>query len=108
MFVRAVLREGANEKAVLVPQQTVRRTHKGAPFVLVADENDTAVMRMLTLDRAIGDKWLVSSGLTAGDRIIVEGIQKVRPDMPVKVVDPTLTDESNSTSEATAPAATAN
>jgi membrane fusion protein (multidrug efflux system) len=51
---------------------------------------------------------LVSSGLTAGDRIIVEGIQKVRPDMPVKVVDPTLTDESNSTSEATAPAATAN
>ena len=86
MFVRAVLREGVKEEAILVPQPGVSRNQKGDPFALVVDETGKVEMRMLTLDRAIGDRWLVSSGLNPGDRVIVEGIQKVRPGASVKVV----------------------
>jgi membrane fusion protein (multidrug efflux system) len=50
------------------------------------DAEDKVQQRMLTLDRPIGDRWLVSSGLNPGDRVIVEGLQRVRPGMPVKVV----------------------
>jgi len=87
MFVRAVLKEGVNEQAILVPQQAVSRTQNGAPFVWVVDQAGKAVMRMLTLDRAINDKWLVSSGLAAADRVIIEGIQRLRPGTPVEVVE---------------------
>ncbi len=79
MFVRAVVKEGVNEQAILIPQQAVSRDPKGNPFALVVDAGGKVQPRMLTLDRAIGDKWLVSSGLAAGDRVIVEGLQKVRP-----------------------------
>jgi len=84
MFVRAVIKEGVKEDAILVPQQAVMRTPKGAPYVLVVGPNDEVERRMLQLDRAIGDKWLVVSGISAGDRVIVEGLQFVRPGMPVK------------------------
>lgn len=86
MFVRAVLKEGINEEAILVPQQGVSRNPKGMPFSMVVDDDGTVAMRMLTIDRALGDRWLVSSGLDAGDRVIVEGLQRVRPGTPVKVV----------------------
>ena len=55
------------------------RDPKGNPLALIVDAEDKVQQRMLTLDRAIGDKWLVSSGLAPGDRVIVEGMQKVRP-----------------------------
>jgi membrane fusion protein (multidrug efflux system) len=86
MFVRAVLQEGIAEKAILVPQQGVSRTPKGDPVALVVDEAGKVHQRMLTLNRAIGDQWLVSSGLSAGDRVIVEGMLNVRPGMTVKAV----------------------
>ena len=86
MFVRAVLNEGVQEEAILVPQQGVSRNPKGMPFALVVDDNGAVAMKMLTLDRALGDRWLVSSGLDAGDRVIVEGLQRVRPGASVKVV----------------------
>ena len=86
MFVRAVIKEGVNKRAILVPQQGVFRTPNGTPFTLIVDAEDKVQQRMLTLDRAIGNKWLVSSGLNPGDRVIVEGIQKVRPGASVKVV----------------------
>jgi membrane fusion protein (multidrug efflux system) len=86
MFVRAVVTEGIAEKAILVPQQGVSRTPKGEPFTLVVNDAGKVQQRMLTLDRAVGDQWLVSSGLSAGDRVIVEGGQKVRPGMAVKAV----------------------
>jgi membrane fusion protein, multidrug efflux system len=85
MFVRAVVQEGVIEQAILVPQSGVGRNVKGDPFVWVVDEAGTAVMRILTLDRAIEDKWLVSSGLAVGDRVIVEGVQRVRPGVPVSI-----------------------
>ena len=86
MFVRAVIKEGVNEQAILIPQQGVSRDRKGNPVSLIVDAEGKVEQRMLTLDRAIGDKWLVSSGLAPGDRVIVEGMQRVRPGMPVKVV----------------------
>ena len=86
MFVRAVIKEGVKEQAILVPQQGVARDRKGNPFALIVDAEGKVALRMLTLDRAIGDKWLVSEGLAPGDRVIVEGIQRVRPGMAAKVV----------------------
>jgi membrane fusion protein (multidrug efflux system) len=86
MFVRAIVEEGVNPKAIRVPQQAVSRDPKGNPVALIVDAEGKVGQRMLTLDRAIGDAWLISSGLAPGDRVIVEGMQKVRPGASVKVV----------------------
>jgi membrane fusion protein (multidrug efflux system) len=86
MFARAVIKEGVNEQAILIPQQSVSRDLRGNPVALVVDSEDTVRQRMLTVDRAIGDSWLVTAGLEAGERVIVEGIQKARPGAKVKVV----------------------
>jgi membrane fusion protein (multidrug efflux system) len=86
MFMRAVVEEGVAEQAILAPQQGVGRTPKGEPIALVVDAAGTVQQRMLTLDRAIGDQWLVSSGLSAGERVIVEGMLNVRPGAAVKAV----------------------
>ncbi len=85
MFVRAVVIEGTNEQAILIPQQAVSRDPKGNPVTLIVDAEGKIQQRRLTLDRAIGDKWLVSSGLALGDRVVVEGVQKVRPGVSVRV-----------------------
>ncbi|MDQ7784603.1 MAG: efflux RND transporter periplasmic adaptor subunit [Desulfomonilaceae bacterium] len=86
MFVRAIVKEGTNEQAILVPQEAVARDPKGNPTALTVDAEGKIQQRRLVLDRAIGDKWLVSSGLSSGDRIVVEGIQRVRPGATVKVI----------------------
>ncbi|MBN1515505.1 efflux RND transporter periplasmic adaptor subunit [Candidatus Sumerlaeota bacterium] len=83
MFVRAILNEGVNEKAILIPQQAVSRNAKGDPMAMIVNTEGKVELRMLELDRAINDKWLVASGLKAGDQVIVEGLQKVRPGSPV-------------------------
>ncbi|MDD4894370.1 MAG: efflux RND transporter periplasmic adaptor subunit [Candidatus Omnitrophica bacterium] len=86
MFVRAVIIEGANEQAILVPQQGVSRNPKGEAIALVVDAENKVQQRTLVLDRAIGDKWLVSAGLNPGDQVIVEGVQRAMPGVSVKVV----------------------
>ncbi|MEA5090176.1 efflux RND transporter periplasmic adaptor subunit [Solidesulfovibrio sp.] len=84
MFVKAVIREGVNPKAILVPQQGVSRDAKGNPYALLVDAENKVVLRQLTLDRAIGSEWLVADGLVPGDRVIVEGLQMLRPGTVVK------------------------
>ena len=86
MFVQAIIKEGVNEKATLVPQQGVSRDPRGNPFALVVDLENNVKQRMLTIDQAIGDNWIVSAGLFPADRVIVEGLQRVRPGMAVEVV----------------------
>ena len=86
MFVYTVLQEGIQEEAILVSQSGVNRNHRGEPYVLVVDEFGKVDLRMVTIDRAIGDRWLVSNGLNPNDQVIVEGIQKVKPGASVKVV----------------------
>ncbi|MBN2032849.1 MAG: efflux RND transporter periplasmic adaptor subunit [Deltaproteobacteria bacterium] len=86
MFLRAVVKEGVSEQAFLIPQQAVSRDPKGTPLTLLVDGEGKVQQRALKLDRAIGDQWLVSSGLAAGDRVIVEGALRVRPGASVKEV----------------------
>lgn len=86
MFVRAVVREGVAEKAILVPQQGVNRDPKGRPFGYVVNAESKVEQRMLELNRAIGNQWLVESGLNAGDRLILEGTQRIRPGAAVRAV----------------------
>ncbi|MDX9755000.1 MAG: efflux RND transporter periplasmic adaptor subunit [bacterium] len=86
MFVRAVAREGVKDDALLIPQQAISRDPKGNPYALVVEEGNKVASRPLTIDRAYGDSWLVGSGLKAGDRIIVQGMQRVRPGAEVRVV----------------------
>jgi membrane fusion protein (multidrug efflux system) len=86
MYVRAVVQEGVVDRAILAPQQGVSRDPKGNPVALIVDGEGKVQQRMITVDRAIGDRWLVSEGLNPGDRLIVEGSQKVRPGASVKVV----------------------
>ena len=86
MFVRAVVEEGVNDQAILIPQQAVSRDPKGNPVALIVDAEGKVQPRMLTLDRAMGDKWLVSSGLAPGEWVIVEGMQKVNPGATVKAI----------------------
>ncbi len=86
VFVRAVISEGVEENALLVPQQAVMRDVKGQPFVMVVGKDDLAERRMLKLGQVAGDRWQVLSGLNAGARVIVDGLQKVRPGGAVKPV----------------------
>ena len=86
MYVRAIVEEGVDEQAILVPQQGVTRDPKGNAIAMVVDGSDKVEQRTLKVDRAIGPKWLVIEGLHAGDRVILEGLQKVRPGVAVKVV----------------------
>lgn len=86
MFVRAAVQEGIASQAILVPQQGVSRNFKGEPVALVVDDAGKVQQRLLSLNRALGNKWLVASGLSVGDRLIVEGMMKVRPGATVKAV----------------------
>lgn len=86
MFVRAVMMEGVVDRAILIPQQAVSRDPKGNPAALVVGEGEKVESRRLTLDRALGDQWLVTAGLAPGERVVVEGLQKVRPGTVVKAV----------------------
>ena len=86
MFVRAVVEEGINETALLVPQQGVSRDPKGNPVAWLVDATGKVEQRVLELDRPLGDKWLVKKGLAPGDRVIMEGTQKPRPGAPVQAV----------------------
>ncbi|MEF9676077.1 efflux RND transporter periplasmic adaptor subunit [Pectobacterium aroidearum] len=84
MFVRARLDSGVNPTALLVPQQGVTRDPRGQATAMVVGEGDKVEPRTLTTSKAVGDKWLVTEGLKAGDRVIVTGLQKISPGAQVK------------------------
>lgn len=86
MFVRAVLEEGVNEQAMLVPQRGVTRNPKGDAMVMVVGAEEKVEPRVIQVVRTVGENWLVSDGLKPGDRVILEGLQKARPGTPVKAV----------------------
>jgi len=86
MFVRATIIEGVQNNAILAPQQAVSRNEKGDPTALVVDAKGIARLHALKVGQTIGDKWLVTDGLKPGDKLIVEGLQKIQPDMPVHAV----------------------
>ena len=86
MFVRAVLTEGVREDAILAPQQGVTREPGGQATALIVGDDGKVVQQQLQIGRAVGSFWLVEEGLQPGDRLIVTGLQKVRPGATVKPV----------------------
>jgi membrane fusion protein (multidrug efflux system) len=89
-FVRVNLAQGLKPGGILVPQQGVSRDATGAATALVVNAEDKVEPRKLVTDRTVGDQWLVVSGLAAGDRLIVEGTDRVKPGQAVKPVPVTL------------------
>jgi membrane fusion protein (multidrug efflux system) len=88
MYVRAVIEEGVIDQALLAPQRAVSRDAAGLPLAYVVDAAGQIERRSITTGRAIGDQWLVTGGLRAGDRLVVSGQQKAAPGMAVQVVAP--------------------
>ena len=86
MYVRAKIDEGIQPEAILVPQQGVTRNPRGDATVMVVDQNNKAEVREVTAPQAIGDKWLVTKGVKPGDKVIVSGLQRVRPGVAVQIV----------------------
>jgi membrane fusion protein (multidrug efflux system) len=87
MYVRAVLNEGLLTHGLLAPQVGITRDPKGNGSALIVNKDGKAEARTVRVSRTVGDQWLVEEGLSSGDRLIVEGIQKVQPDMPVQAVE---------------------
>jgi membrane fusion protein (multidrug efflux system) len=87
MFVRAQLIDGVAAQGLLVPQQAVVRTPRGTPTAYVVDAQGKVAVRDIVTDRAIGDSWLVTSGLKEGDRVVVVGLQNMRPGIEVNATE---------------------
>lgn len=87
MYVRAVIGDGQRQHAVLVPQQAVTRDPKGNTSAMLVDQDGKVEVRAVQVSRTVGDQWLVDAGLAAGDRVIVEGLQKIKPGMPVQATE---------------------
>jgi len=86
MYVRAVIGSGVRQDAILVPQRGVARDPKGNTSAMVVNAEGVVENRPVTVSRTIGDQWLVEEGLAAGDRVIVEGLQKIQPGVAVEAV----------------------
>ena len=86
MFVRAVVTQATDANAILAPQQGVSRDERGRPTAMVIGPANKAELREITTGAAVGDRWIVTSGLKAGDQLIVEGLQRVKPGAPVRPV----------------------
>lgn len=84
MFVRAEVATGSLQNAILAPQAGVTRDPRGRAIAFVVDKDNKIQQRYLEVDQTIGSNWIVTSGLAAGDKIVVEGLQKIQPGMPVK------------------------
>jgi membrane fusion protein (multidrug efflux system) len=89
MFVRARLEEAVNRQALLVPQRAVSRDQKGVANVVVVGSGGKAELRRIEVGQSVENAWLVTDGLRAGEQVIVDGLQKVRPGTPVKPVPAT-------------------
>ena len=86
MFARGQLEQAVNSEAIAVPQQAVAHGADGGATVLVVTPENKVEVRPIKTDTAVGDKWIVTGGLTTGERVIVEGLQKVQPGMTVNPV----------------------
>lgn len=79
MYVRVRIEQAVRESAITIPQRSIVRTADGKPLVYVAKEDSTAEARPVVLGQAIGSEWVIENGLKAGEKIVVDGAQKVQP-----------------------------
>jgi len=86
MYVRAKIAQGTAPAGLLAPQQGIARDDKGMPTAMVVDTRGRAQPRQVQTDGAVGNQFLIKSGLAPGDRLIVEGMQNVKPGAPVRAV----------------------
>jgi membrane fusion protein (multidrug efflux system) len=86
MYVRARFIQSIATNAILAPQQAVSRDPRGNATVYVVAPGNKAAMRVIKADRTVDDKWLVTEGLSPGDKVITEGLDKVKPNQPVRPV----------------------
>lgn len=91
MFVRTELPQGTMEKALLVPQRAVMRESNGTPYVYVVEDGKVAIRRLVT-HRTQGQDWIVEEGLKPGEKVVIEGLQRIRPGVPVQIV-PTMAEQ---------------
>jgi membrane fusion protein (multidrug efflux system) len=84
MYVRAEVGTGSLKNALLVPQTGVSRDPRGRAIAMVVNQEGNVEQRYLTVESTIGSNWIVTDGLSAGDKVIVEGLQKIQPGMPVQ------------------------
>ena len=91
MFVRTELPQGTMEKALLVPQRAVMREANGTPYVYVVEDGKIAIRRLVT-HRTQGQNWIVEEGLKPGEKVVIEGLQRIRPGVPVQIV-PTIAEQ---------------
>jgi len=86
MYVRGRLSQAVMQNAILAPQQAVSRDPRGAATVMLVGPTSKAVLRTISASRTIGDKWLVTSGLNPGDKVIVEGLDRIKPGQTIRAV----------------------
>jgi membrane fusion protein (multidrug efflux system) len=99
MFVRARLEQGVNDRALLVPITAISRTSTGQATALVVGPDNKVVQRPVQTRNMLGDQWVVTSGLSQGERVVVAGLQKVQPGMQVKAVEATSAPAPNAVAE---------
>lgn len=87
MYVKAQLAQGANSDAILAPQQGITRNPRGQATALVVTRDNTVEQRQVTVDGTVGSRWIVTTGLKAGDRLVVEGLQRAKPGSTVRAVE---------------------
>lgn len=102
LFVRARIEQARAEAAILVPQKSITRNADGSVTVWVIGEGDKAALRPIKVSQAVGDQWFVTEGLNVGDRVVVEGTQKVKPDAIVKPVEMAVAKSAEPAAEAAA------
>ncbi|MCH1919879.1 efflux RND transporter periplasmic adaptor subunit [Shewanella sp. A3A] len=83
MYVRAIINTGVDPKAIMVPQKVVTRNNKGQAIVMAVNEQNQIEARPVTTAEVINNKWRITSGLKEGDRVVIEGLQRIRPGAPV-------------------------
>ncbi|MES2580400.1 MAG: efflux RND transporter periplasmic adaptor subunit [Pseudomonadota bacterium] len=103
MYVRARIQEAVNEKAILVPQQSVSRNAQGEATVLVVNAEGVVELRTLSADKSVGSQWLVNDGLVAGDQVIVDGMQKIKIGDKVKPIEVAALNNANTAVNPTNP-----
>ncbi|MDQ8203390.1 efflux RND transporter periplasmic adaptor subunit [Pelagicoccus sp. SDUM812003] len=86
-YLKAVIGEGIRENGILIPQNAVSRAPNGSTSVMVVGADNTVSARAVETTQSVGNQWLIKSGLRAGDTIVTNGLQKVRPGMKVKIAD---------------------
>ncbi|GAL47062.1 MULTISPECIES: efflux RND transporter periplasmic adaptor subunit [Citrobacter] len=86
MYVTALLDEGSQQNVLMVPQQGITHNDQGKATALILDQENVVQLREINAVKAVGNQWLVTTGLHPGDRVIVSGLQRIRPGIKAKIL----------------------